>query len=107
MWRVAVPNMAVLLLGAMTLVATAQPYGPKPCVHGKPPGWLSDAPLRERTLALGQPRRPRHRRPLRQWRARGSEATCAQGTTYRGTGGEICGGEHNWGATDVEVWYPR
>ena len=34
-------------------------------------------------------------------------ATCNQGHTYRGTGGEICGGLGSWGATDVEVWYPR
>ena len=33
--------------------------------------------------------------------------TCQQGGTYRGTHNEICGGEANWGATDVEVWYPR
>ena len=32
---------------------------------------------------------------------------CDQGGTYRGTKGEICGGTGNWGATDVEVWYPR
>ena len=32
---------------------------------------------------------------------------CAQGGTYRGADGEICGGEGNWGATAVEVWYPR
>ena len=32
---------------------------------------------------------------------------CQQGQTYRGTDGEICGGDNNWGATDVEVWYPR
>eukprot|EP01045_Picozoa_sp_COSAG04_P013424 COSAG04_NODE_951_length_9210_cov_890.580178_9_plen_149_part_00 len=31
---------------------------------------------------------------------------CYQGHTYRGTEGEICGGSGNWGATDVEVWYP-
>ena len=31
---------------------------------------------------------------------------CSQGRTYRGTTGEICGGDSNWGATDVEVWYP-
>ena len=37
----------------------------------------------------------------------GSNAECEQGTTYRGTHGEICGGFENWGATDVEVWYPR
>ena len=35
-----------------------------------------------------------------------SGAGCAQGATYRGTHGEICGGGY-WGATDVEVWYPR
>ena len=32
---------------------------------------------------------------------------CDQGHAYCGTSGEICGGERNWGATDVEVWYPR
>jgi len=32
---------------------------------------------------------------------------CSQGGTYRGRDGEICGGDGNWGATDVEVWYPR
>ncbi len=37
----------------------------------------------------------------------GQHGHCNQGTTYRGTAGEICGGYHNWGATDVEVWYPR
>ena len=37
----------------------------------------------------------------------GSDGRCDQGGTYRGTGGEICGGNYNWGATDVEVWYPR
>ncbi len=31
---------------------------------------------------------------------------CHQGSTYRGTPNEICGGEHNWGATDIEGWYP-
>ena len=31
---------------------------------------------------------------------------CDQGHAYRGTDGEICGGANNWGATDVEVWYP-
>ena len=25
---------------------------------------------------------------------------------YHGTNNEICGGTNNWGATDVEVWYP-
>eukprot|EP01045_Picozoa_sp_COSAG04_P027132 COSAG04_NODE_3909_length_2431_cov_2.493139_1_plen_113_part_00 len=38
----------------------------------------------------------------------GTHGSCGrQGNTYRGTGGEICGGDRNWGATDVEVWYPR
>ena len=37
----------------------------------------------------------------------GSDGTCDQGITYRGTDGEICGGDFNWGETDVEVWYPR
>ena len=35
----------------------------------------------------------------------GSGGYCIQGGTYRGAEGEICGG-NNWGATDVEVWYP-
>ena len=37
----------------------------------------------------------------------GLHGACHQGTTYRGTDGEICGGKDNWGATDVEVWYRR
>ncbi len=37
----------------------------------------------------------------------GWEGSCVQGNTYRGTPDEICGGDLNWGATDVEVWYPR
>ena len=37
----------------------------------------------------------------------GAGGQCVQGGTYRGTDGEICGGSNNWGATDVEVWYPR
>ena len=37
----------------------------------------------------------------------GEDSYCHQGTTYRGTDGEICGGDENWGPTDVEVWYPR
>ena len=36
----------------------------------------------------------------------GSDARCTQGHTYHGTDGEICGGDSNWGSTDVEVWYP-
>ena len=41
------------------------------------------------------------------WPPGGSGGECDQGTIYRGTEGEICGGGANWGATDVEVWYPR
>ena len=41
------------------------------------------------------------------WRPGGLDGSCDQGGTYRGTKGEICGGYSNWGATDVEVWYPR
>ena len=38
----------------------------------------------------------------------GSGGRCNQGlSTYRGTFDEICGGDGDWGATDVEVWYPR
>ena len=36
----------------------------------------------------------------------GSHGYCHQGDIYRGMEGEICGGYHNWGGTDVEVWYP-
>ena len=36
----------------------------------------------------------------------GSGGYCQQGNTYRGTDGEICGGDWNWGPTAVEVWYP-
>ena len=37
----------------------------------------------------------------------GSGGHCGQGDTYRGAPREICGGNNNWGTTDVEVWYPR
>ena len=36
----------------------------------------------------------------------GTFGYCRQGKVYEGTSGEICGGNDNWGATDVEVWYP-
>ena len=36
----------------------------------------------------------------------GLDGSCGQGVAYHGTDGEICGRERNWGATDVEVWYP-
>ena len=39
--------------------------------------------------------------------APGEFGRCQQGHTYRGANSEICGGAGNWGATDVEVWYPR
>ena len=39
--------------------------------------------------------------------APGGHGLCGRGGTFRGTDGEICGGTWNWGATDVEVWYPR
>eukprot|EP01045_Picozoa_sp_COSAG04_P018756 COSAG04_NODE_1760_length_5665_cov_4.392203_3_plen_659_part_00 len=37
----------------------------------------------------------------------GLNGYCRQGHTYQGTSGSssICGGNDNWGATDVEVWY--
>ena len=41
------------------------------------------------------------------WDSGAPGGVCQQGGTYRGTDGEICGGDYNWGATDVEVWYPR
>ena len=31
----------------------------------------------------------------------------SDGGTYRGAEGEVCGGDTNWGATDVEVWVLR
>eukprot|EP01045_Picozoa_sp_COSAG04_P021890 COSAG04_NODE_2397_length_4209_cov_10.504380_2_plen_108_part_00 len=33
----------------------------------------------------------------------GSDGYCHQGHTYHGADGEICGGNNNWGATDLEV----
>ena len=38
--------------------------------------------------------------------AGGTFGYCHQGHAYGGTDGEICGGTGNWGATNVEVWYP-
>ena len=37
----------------------------------------------------------------------GVGGACFQGRAYRGADSEICGGNTDWGATDVEVWYPR
>ena len=32
-------------------------------------------------------------------------AHCNQGTTYAGETNDACGGDGNWGATEMEVWY--
>jgi hypothetical protein len=32
-------------------------------------------------------------------------AYCDQGTTYEGATVDVCGGDGNWGATQMEVWY--
>ena len=34
-----------------------------------------------------------------------SYAQCYQGNTYAGEPNDACGGDHNWGATEMEVWY--
>ena len=31
--------------------------------------------------------------------------SCDQGTTYRGSHDAACGGDGNWGQTDLEVWF--
>ena len=36
----------------------------------------------------------------------GSVGCCQQGNTYAGSPNEICGGYHNWGVTQLEVWRP-
>jgi hypothetical protein len=36
----------------------------------------------------------------------GEYGRCYQGNTYAGSPNEICGGEGNWGATQLEVWRP-
>jgi hypothetical protein len=36
---------------------------------------------------------------------KGSHALCDQGTTYKGAPNAACGGDDNWGATEMEVWY--
>jgi hypothetical protein len=38
--------------------------------------------------------------------ALGSNGDCNQGTTYAGAPNAVCGGSNNWGATEMEVWYP-
>ena len=38
--------------------------------------------------------------------ALGNYGHCYQGTTYAGARNAACGGYSNWGATEMEVWYP-
>ena len=38
--------------------------------------------------------------------ALGVNGNCDQGTTYEGAPNAACGGRLNWGATEMEVWYP-
>ena len=38
--------------------------------------------------------------------ALGANGHCDQGHTYAGAPNAACGGDHNWGATEMEVWYP-
>ena len=35
----------------------------------------------------------------------GTNGQCTQGVTYAGSPNEACGGNGNWGPTDVEVWF--
>ena len=35
----------------------------------------------------------------------GTDGYCDQGQTYRGSPNAACGGERNWGHTDLEVWF--
>eukprot|EP01043_Picozoa_sp_COSAG02_P058675 COSAG02_NODE_7343_length_3054_cov_1034.035533_5_plen_151_part_00 len=35
----------------------------------------------------------------------GLHGHCNQGDTYRGSHNAACGGYHNWGHTDLEVWF--
>jgi hypothetical protein len=35
----------------------------------------------------------------------GDGGRCYQGTTYRGSPNAACGGNNNWGHTDLEVWF--
>jgi len=34
----------------------------------------------------------------------GTSGYCGQGSTYRGSPNAACGGQYNWGHTDLEVW---
>ena len=36
----------------------------------------------------------------------GKDGCCLQGFTYAGYENNACGGDSNWGKTDLEVWYP-
>lgn len=36
----------------------------------------------------------------------GTWANCLQGGTYAGHEDDACGGDSNWGHTDMEAWYP-
>ena len=38
--------------------------------------------------------------------ALGHNGYCTQGRTYAGALNAACGGSLNWGATEMEVWYP-
>ena len=38
--------------------------------------------------------------------ALGGNGYCYQGRTYAGAPNAACGGSRNWGATEMEVWYP-
>ena len=35
----------------------------------------------------------------------GAYGYCDQGVTYRGSRNAACGGDNNWGHTDLEVWF--
>ena len=35
----------------------------------------------------------------------GTDGCCTQGATYRGSPNAACGGQYNWGHTDLEVWF--
>jgi hypothetical protein len=35
----------------------------------------------------------------------GTHGMCPQGHTYRGGDNAVCGGDSNWGHTDLEVWF--
>ena len=43
---------------------------------------------------------------FRLYGALGADGYCDQGATYAGAPNAACGGHLNWGATEMEVWYP-